>query len=150
MHLSQIINATAIAASLLAASAASSQQIDTPRGGRADIGKLEYESKCAACHGVKGEGDGPMALFLTQKVADLTKIAKINNGILPAAEMYDVIVADKKVPSHGSREMPVWGREFRVEAAGAPRDGSAPNDRESYMRARVLAIIEYIGRLQVK
>lgn len=141
---------TIIAASLFAASPAFSQHVETPRGGRTDIGKIEYESKCATCHGVKGEGDGPMALNLTHKVADLRTLARANNGILPIADIYDVIVADKQLPAHGSREMPVWGREYRIEAATRSQAGSAPGDRESFVRSRVLAIIEYISRLQVK
>lgn len=148
--MSQIARMTIVAASLLATSAASAQKIETPRGGRPDIGKIEYDSKCATCHGLKGEGDGPMALYLTHKVADLRTLARANNGILPVSEMYDVIVADKQLPAHGSREMPVWGREYRIEATTKPQDGSAPSDRESFVRSRVLAIIEYIGRLQVK
>lgn len=147
--MTKTIGMTILAASVLAVSPALSQHVEAPRGGRPDIGKLEYESKCATCHGVKGEGDGPTALYLTHKTADLRTLARANNGILPIADIYDVIVADKLLPAHGSREMPVWGREYRIEAATRP-DGHAPGDRESFVRSRVLAIIEYIGRLQVK
>ena len=34
---------------------------------RADIGKLEYEGKCATCHGVTGKGDGPTATCFVRR-----------------------------------------------------------------------------------
>lgn len=40
----------------------------------------EYQNSCASCHGPKGEGDGPMALFLTVKPTDLSKLAERNQG----------------------------------------------------------------------
>jgi hypothetical protein len=113
-----------------------------------DIGKLEYESRCATCHGETGKGDGPTAAYLTRQMPDLTDLAKRNNGILPVSELYDIIDGLKEIPGHGTRELPVWGTAYRVEAG--EYYGDTPYDPEVYVRARVLALVEYISRLQEK
>lgn len=115
---------------------------------RIDLGKVEYESNCATCHGLTGKGDGPSAGFVDPKIADLTTLAKTNGGILPVAAMYDVISGEREVRGHGSSDMPVWGREYRIKAAEYYID--VPYDPEAYVRARILALIEYINRLQAK
>ena len=35
-----------------------------------DIGKMEYQASCAACHGTDGKGTGPVAATLTKKPPD--------------------------------------------------------------------------------
>jgi mono/diheme cytochrome c family protein len=50
----------------------------------ADLGKMNYESNCAACHGQNGKGDGPVSVELRTKPSDLTLIAKRNGGVFPA------------------------------------------------------------------
>ena len=113
-----------------------------------DVGKVEYESRCASCHGVQGKGDGPAASYFTKKPSDLSTLAKNNGGILPVANMYDVIMGAKGASVHGTRAMPVWGTFYRVEAAEYYVD--VPYDEEAYVRARVLALIEYVNRIQTK
>jgi mono/diheme cytochrome c family protein len=114
-----------------------------PRVGQSqvDIGKIEYEAKCASCHGIAARGDGPTAPYLTRKPPDMTTLAKANNGILPVAVMYQIIEGEKQVPGHGTREMPAWS-DFYVESPFV-----VP---ETFRRARILALIEYINRLQAK
>ena len=46
-----------------------------------DIGRTEYQSSCASCHGVDGKGMGPVADALKTKPADLTTMTKKNNGV---------------------------------------------------------------------
>jgi len=41
--------------------------------GAADAGKALYEANCASCHGISGEGDGPISENLTHTPADLTQ-----------------------------------------------------------------------------
>ena len=48
-----------------------------------DLGRYEYEAGCAACHGDDGKGGGPVAPSLTKAPANLTIIAKKNNGVFP-------------------------------------------------------------------
>jgi mono/diheme cytochrome c family protein len=115
---------------------------------RFDLGRAEYRARCATCHGLTGKGDGSMAAYLTRKVPDLTTLAKNNNGILPITEMYLVITGDTELPGHGTREMPVWGNAYRIEAGQHYFEW--PYDIEGYVRVRILALIEYIDRLQAR
>jgi mono/diheme cytochrome c family protein len=73
-----------------------------------DSGKLEYESSCAACHGVDGRGNGPVSEQLKTHPADLTILAKNNNGVFPSDRVYQVIDGrSSTIGSHGTREMPI-------------------------------------------
>lgn len=112
-----------------------------------DMGKSEFESNCAACHGVTGKGNGPITDLLKKSPPDLTQLAKKNGGALPVARLYEVIDG-AAVAGHGTREMPVWGREYRVKAA--EHYGDVPYDPEVFVRGRILALVDYINRLQEK
>ena len=84
-----------------------------PTGEQPDIGKIEYQSGCAACHGVDGKGNGPVAAFLLTQPADLTMITKKYNGAFPFGHIYDVIDGRQEVKAHGDRAMPVWAIDIR-------------------------------------
>ncbi|HSV82100.1 MAG TPA: cytochrome c [Ramlibacter sp.] len=114
---------------------------------RVDFGKREFEANCASCHGVSGKGGGPLVEWLKKSPPDLTMLAKKNGGVFPMSRLYEVIDG-ADVPSHGSREMPVWGRDYKIKAAEYYMD--VPYDAEAYARTRILALLEYINRLQVK
>jgi mono/diheme cytochrome c family protein len=114
---------------------------------KVDFGKREFEANCAACHGVGGKGNGPITDLLKKSPPDLTVLARKNGGVFPMARLYDVIEG-ADVPAHGGREMPVWGRDYRVKAAEYYVD--VPYDSEAYVRARILALLEYLNRMQVK
>ena len=125
------------------------QQKRPARSAPFDLGKMEYEAKCASCHGVKGKGNGPAARYMSGKVPDLTVLAKNNGGILPIENMNSIIVgASGAAGPHGSREMPVWGNVYRAEDMMQSPDN--PYDPESYVRGRILVLIEYINRIQSK
>jgi mono/diheme cytochrome c family protein len=110
------------------------------------VGQREYMANCAACHGVSGKGDGPYHNELKRSATDLTTLSKRNNGVFPVARMYEVI--DGGGPGHGSREMPIFGQDYKVKAAEYFVD--IPYDSEAYVRMRILSLIEYLSRLQVK
>src|SRR4026209_258458 len=74
-------------------------------------GEAEYLNSCAVCHGLEGKGDGPLGDELVRRPADLTTISRRNDGAFPYAHVYAVIDGRYDVPSHGEREMPVWGRQ---------------------------------------
>ena len=116
---------------------------------KTDLGKLEYDANCAVCHGPTGKGDGSLRDLLRVSATDLTQLAKKNQGILPVTRMYEVIRAEG-VPSHGSRDMPIWGRTFMVEDAQRFQEARGNYDAEALVRGRILMLIEYINRLQAR
>ena len=76
-----------------------------------------FRAYCAPCHGIFGKGAGPVAPALKAKVPDLTLLARNHRGQFPAAYVREVIMGDKVVTAHGSREMPIWGPIFhQIEA----------------------------------
>ncbi len=115
-----------------------------------NVGKQEYDSKCSACHGVSGKGDGPQALALPIKPADLTMLAKNNGGVFPVARVNEIVDGRWEVAAHGPRLMPVWGEEFLVNETDRPQDVSAETfaNREARVNARVKALVDYLARLQ--
>jgi mono/diheme cytochrome c family protein len=114
--------------------------------GRTDLGKREYDANCAVCHGKTGKGDGPYADLLRKPATDLTNMARRNGGIFPLARAYEVI--EGSGVGHGTRDMPVWGQDYNVKAAEYYMD--VPYDPQAYVRGRILALVEYLNRIQVK
>lgn len=112
-----------------------------------DVGRNEYESACAVCHGVAGKGDGPLHGQLTRRVPDLTVLARNNSGVFPFDRVYQTIDGRREVMAHGPRDMPVWGRAFRMQSS-VYFENHPPHDAESAARSRMLALTEYIFRLQ--
>ena len=112
---------------------------------RVDPGKREFDANCAVCHGSTGKGNGPYQDMLKRSPPDLTTLARRNGGILPANRLYEAIEG-ANVPAHGSRDMPIWGTAFRIQAGEYYAD--MPYDTAVYVRSRILALVEYINRLQ--
>lgn len=91
-----------------------------------------YQSFCASCHGVGGEGDGPVAPLVKIHVPDLTRIAQRDGGEFPTEDVRRTIDGRFDRPAHGPRDMPVWGWQFyRSETLKDPAE-----------RARVDALID--------
>lgn len=135
---------------VLATSGAVSQP--KPRNNDIDVGALEYKSSCATCHGVSGKGDGPMSARLKERPTDLTRLTRDNRGVFPAQHLYEVIDGRKEIAAHGSREMPVWGTHYLEEASFQYRytEAMGPVAYEALVRARIMALVDYLNRLQVK
>ena len=136
-------SATALAALMCSAALAQSPPPARPT----DFGKREFETNCASCHGVSGKGNGPLVELLRRSPPDLTLLAKNNQGVFPMNRLYQV-VEGVGVAAHGARDMPIWGRAYRIEDAQYYMD--APYDPEALVRSRLLALLEYINRLQVR
>lgn len=116
---------------------------------KVDFGKREYDSKCAVCHGGLGKGDGPYAGVLGTKIADLTTLSRRNNGVFPFQWVEEVIDGRQTFRAHGPRDMPIWGLDYLGEHARSYYK-DAPYDPEVFVRARILALTEYVYRLQSK
>jgi mono/diheme cytochrome c family protein len=118
-----------------------------------EFGKFEYLNSCASCHGPAGKGDGSVAKSLKRTPADLTKLSEANKGVFPFSRTYDVIDGRFEVEMHGNRDMPVWGEVYKP-TWGSAQAGIPPyvskELAESIVRARILALIEYISTLQAK
>ena len=61
--------------------------------------------------------------------ADLTVLAKINDGLFPIAAVNEIIDGRMLIAAHGNREMPIWG--FDVMG-----------------RSRISVIVDYLNRIQ--
>jgi mono/diheme cytochrome c family protein len=109
----------------------------------AAAGKPAYDQNCAVCHGTKGKGDGVAANLLTVKPTDLTQISKRSDGTFPFWRIYRVIDGREDIKGHGTREMPIWGTEFRSQVAG----GAVP---EAQTRGRILELVYYLQSIQEK
>jgi mono/diheme cytochrome c family protein len=114
-----------------------------------DVGKGEYNAACASCHGLKGLGDGPAAELMKAKAPDITLLVKGNNGVFPFDRVYQIIDGRQEIKSHGSREMPIWGTAFRRQSS-LYFDSYPVIDPEASARSRILALTEYVYRMQNK
>jgi mono/diheme cytochrome c family protein len=122
-----------------------------------DIGKSEFQSSCASCHGTDAKGNGPVSSQLKTPPPDLTMLSKNNNGVFPTNAVYEIIYGSKTVPTHGTREMPIWGERFNpivnlphsVDPSYWKMAGPEQSP-EVVVRTRILAVIDYLNRVQQK
>jgi len=115
-----------------------------------DIGKAEYEQKCVICHGILGKGDGEYGQMLKKPATDLTILSKNNGGVFPFARVFETIEGTHVLKAHGTREMPIWGKEYRSSKYYDDYLSDPETDRSYFARSRILALTEYIYRLQAK
>lgn len=116
-----------------------------------DYGKVEYESNCASCHGLGGKGDGPLSETFRTKAADLTTLAKRNEGVFPAQRVYEIIDGRQEVAAHGPRAMPVWGRDYRSHVPDVTLgDVQIYGLKDAVAHNKLVALVDYLHRLQVK
>lgn len=142
----------AIGLAAIPVSAALANSTTDPNGGNKssimiELGKADFRTYCAACHGISGVGDGTVAEFMTIKSADLTRLSWRNGGIFPRQKVIEVIDGRAEVRVHGLRDMPVWGDWFNDEVIN-PETGAAA--REETVRMRIEYLASYIETLQVK
>ena len=99
--------------------------------------KAMFNEYCAACHGPEGRGNGPAAAALKKTPADLTKLSAQNGGKFPDTTVRRYIQGADETPSHGSRDMPIWGSLFKSLPGG-----------ESAATLRVGLLVDYVKSLQ--
>ena len=112
-----------------------------------DLGKHEYDSNCVACHGNNLKG-GAYVDFLKVTPPDLTLLSKKNGGTFPLERVSNVIDGRQEVKAHGPRDMPIWGRDYQIKAGEFYADSYY--DPEAFIRGRILALIDYLNRMQAK
>jgi mono/diheme cytochrome c family protein len=71
-------------------------------------GREAYMRYCASCHGIDAKGHGLVTPALRKKPADLTRIS-VRYGKFPTAKIRSIITGETRLPTHGAKEMPVWG-----------------------------------------
>lgn len=109
----------------------------------AATGRPLYEDNCMACHGHTAKGDGPMVTFglLTIPATDLTQLSKNNGGAFPFWRMYRIIDGREDVKGHLTRDMPIWGDEFRFDTGNSAM-------LQAEVRAKVLSLVYYLQSIQ--
>jgi mono/diheme cytochrome c family protein len=85
------------------------------------VGSVSFDLYCASCHGRQGRGDGPTAVALRTKPADLTVLARDNRGSFPRDRVLAFIEGSARSTAHGNPEMPVWGPTLRALDASDAR-----------------------------
>lgn len=105
--------------------------------------KQAYLRYCSACHGEGGKGDGVVSHLMNPRPADLTQLAKKNNGEFPFMRVIRIIDGRETMRAHGDPDMPVWGEIFATEVPGAL-------NKEAAIRGKVLLITEYLASIQQK
>lgn len=108
-------------------------------------GAWEYHDACAVCHGSEGTGDGAMGASLKVAPPDLTGLSARNSGVFPFEYVFRVIDGRNPIESHGSGEMPVWGRAFLREALDGEPGTSELN---LIVAGRVYALAQYLQAIQ--
>ena len=75
-------------------------------------GKRYFVKYCASCHGINGDGHGPVASELSKPPTNLRLLGEKYGMPLPAARLASLVDGRSAVRAHGSREMPVWGEKL--------------------------------------
>ena len=100
-------------------------------------GRDSFDRYCSPCHGDRGVGDGPVAAALKTRPANLTELARRNNGAYPRAGVLALMTGTgRSIAAHGTTAMPIWGPIF----------GAFESD--AIVRQRIQNIVNYIESLQ--
>ena len=104
-------------------------------------GRKQYLQHCAACHGIKGDGHGPLEHELAAPPADLRLLSRKYGNPLPEDQIARFMDGRADVKAHGPRDMPVWGEEMwqYPEGSGNPNQVSDS----------VAQIIHYLQSIQI-
>ena len=136
-----------------------------------DAGRTAFLANCSVCHGDDGKGRVPRSAALNTKPADLTTLAKSNNGVFSPGAVYKMI--DGRETTYRSIDMPIWGcrslslpvarrkvhNRRHTTARVSRTEVNKPNvelfldlacDPEPIIKARILSIVEYLSHIQEK
>lgn len=110
-----------------------------------EFGRILFQQNCAACHGLEGAGDGPVAESIDPAPADLGQLSASNDGTYPFGRVWDSI-SSGSLAAHGNSEMPIWGDLFMAEAL--PKEVHPGVSASALVEARMMALTYYIQTLQ--
>lgn len=134
--------AALLIAGLLLAPVSAAAQSPAPSTLKQTVAGAElFRTYCAVCHGTGARGDGPLAPSMTRKPADLTEIAKRNDGLFPSELVFRTIDGKKPVRGHGGPDMPVWG-----DAFARSRDGGS----EEQVQQMIRSLVDYLESIQAR
>ncbi|MFP6906223.1 MAG: c-type cytochrome [Verrucomicrobiota bacterium] len=104
-------------------------------------GETLFHRYCSSCHGTDATGKGPIARLLKHPPPDLRTFARRRNGQFSSVELARFIDGRQEVPAHGSRAIPVWGKQFaRIEVEST--------EHESLVSGNLLELVLYIESIQ--
>jgi hypothetical protein len=86
-----------------------------------------------------------LAPDLKVKPADLTQVSQKAGGEFPMWRVLEVIEGRQEVKGHGTREMPIWGTEFKLEI----HEENAQT-RAFRVAGRILVLVEYLRSIQAR
>ena len=109
----------------------------------------EFRNSCAVCHGLDGQGNGPLTVLLKVRPPDLTALAARNGGKFPFDYVMRIIDGRATVGPHGTRDMPVWGdRYMRDFPKTVTQEPHRSKTAEPLVRARILELTYYLRSIQ--
>ena len=106
----------------------------------AERGRTDFVRYCASCHGVNGDGTGPVAAALITRPPDMRQLFRRYGTPLDRGRVGAMIDGRTSVVAHGEREMPVWGQRFDLP----PDDVS----RERTIADRLAELLAYLQSIQ--
>jgi len=101
-------------------------------------GQDSFDRYCASCHGVDGRGGGPVASALRNRPPDLTTLARREGGFSRERVFAFVEGTNRLSLTHGSGDMPVWGRAFR-----------GLDSSDARIKVRLDNLVAYVESLQL-
>ena len=114
------------------------------QGNDIEAGRLQFDDKCAVCHGPEGKGDGVLAQTLNQQPADLTRLSVSNGETFPRSETFAKIWGrdDEIISTHQMSEMPAF---YDAPVFGHDKDFESNAGRLSPAQIRdIIAFLETI------
>ena len=112
----------------------------TAAAGDVARGRVLYLRNCASCHGVKGDGQGPIAAQLQTPPADLRLLSLRYGNPLPEGQIARFIDGRADIVAHGPRDMPVWGEQvWKYPESKGP---------SSQVTSRVADLVAYLQSIQ--
>jgi mono/diheme cytochrome c family protein len=102
-------------------------------------GRDSFDRYCVSCHGADGRGGGPVASALKNRPPDLTTLARREGGTFPRERVAAFVEGTERLSlTHGSGDMPVWGRTLR---------GLESSDAR--IKVRLANLVAYVESLQL-